>query len=79
MSMVLDGAMNGAASLAYVEQVLDPTLALDDIVIMDNLAAHKASGVREAVKTAGATPRYLPPYSQTSIPCMDGSCMARAF
>ena len=39
--MVLDGAMNGVAFLAYVEQILIPTLAPGDIVIMDNLAAHK--------------------------------------
>ena len=61
--MVLDGAMNGTAFLAYVEQVLAPTLKPGDIVIMDNLPAHKAVGVREAIEIAGATLRYLPPYS----------------
>ena len=61
--MVLDGAMNGDAFRAYVEQVLAPTLSLGDIVIMDNLPAHKAAGVREAIEAAGATLRYLPPYS----------------
>jgi transposase len=61
--MVLDGPMDGAAFLAYVEQVLVPELRLGDIVVMDNLPAHKVTGVREAIETAGATLRYLPPYS----------------
>jgi len=55
--------MDGAAFLAYVEQVLVPELRLGDIVVMDNLPAHKVTGVREAIETAGATLRYLPPYS----------------
>lgn len=61
--MVLDGAMNGAAFLAYVEQALVPTLSPGDIVVMDNLPAHKAAGVREAIECADAELRYLPPYS----------------
>ncbi len=61
--MVLDGAMNGDAFRAYVEQVLAPTLTSGDVVIMDNLPAHKAAGIREAVEATGATLRYLPPYS----------------
>jgi transposase len=61
--MVLDGAMNGAAFLAYVEQVLVPTLAPGDIVVMDNLPAHKPAAVRAAIARAGATLLYLPPYS----------------
>ena len=61
--MVLDGAMNGDAFRAYVEQVLVPELAKGDIVIMDNLPAHKVSGVRTAIEEAGARLIYLPPYS----------------
>ena len=61
--MVLDGPMNGNAFLAYVEQVLAPTLRPGDVVIMDNLPAHKRSGVRATIEAAGATLRYLPPYS----------------
>ncbi len=61
--MVLDGAMNGIASLAYVEQVLVPTLAPGDTVIMDNLPAHKAECVHRAIKAAGCRLLYLPPYS----------------
>ena len=60
---VYDGAMNGAVFLAYVSQVLAPTLTPGDVVIMDNLPAHKAAGVHEAIEKAGATLRFLPPYS----------------
>ncbi len=61
--MVLDGAMHGAAFLAYVEQVLVPTLKPGDIVVMDNLPAHKPVAVRRAIEAAGAELRFLPPYS----------------
>ena len=61
--MVLDGAMNGTAFLAYVEQVLVPTLSSGDIVVMDNLPSHKSVGVRNAIEAAGASLRHLPPYS----------------
>lgn len=61
--LVLDGAMNGTAFKAYVEQMLAPTLKPGDIVIMDNLAAHKVEGVRQAIEAAGANLAYLPPYS----------------
>jgi transposase len=60
---VLDGPMNGESFLAYVEQCLVPTLKRKDIVIMDNLSAHKAHAIREAIEAAGATLRYLPQYS----------------
>jgi transposase len=61
--LVIDGAMNGEIFRAYVEQVLAPTLSGGDIVIMDNLGAHKVAGVREAITARGATLLYLPPYS----------------
>ena len=60
---VYDGAMNGVVFRAYVEQVLVPTLQPGDIVVMDNLPAHKAAGVRHAIEQAGGTLLYLPPYS----------------
>jgi transposase len=60
---VLDGPMDGAAFLAYVRKVLAPSLNPGDIVILDNLSAHKVKGVREAIERAGAHLRYLPPYS----------------
>lgn len=61
--MVLDGAMDSAAFLAYVEQVLVPTLKAGDIVVMDNLPAHKPEPIRNAIEQIGAELRYLPPYS----------------
>jgi transposase len=61
--MVLDGAMNGEAFIAYVEQVLVPELSKGDVVVMDNLPAHKVTGVRKAIERAGARLIYLPPYS----------------
>jgi transposase len=60
---VIDRPMNGAIFLAYVRQCLVPTLTAGDIVVMDNLSSHKVAGVREAIEAAGATLRYLPPYS----------------
>lgn len=60
---VIDGPINGITFRAYVEQQLAPTLRLGDVVIMDNLAAHKVAGVREAIEAAGAELVYLPPYS----------------
>ena len=60
---VLDGAMDGSSFLAYVEQVLAPTLGAGDIVIADNLRSHHVDGVREAIEARGATLRFLPPYS----------------
>jgi transposase len=61
--MVLDGPMNGAWFLAYVQQVLAPTLKPGDVVIMDNLAAHKSTPVRDAIEAVGARLLFLPPYS----------------
>lgn len=61
--MVLDGPMDGTAFLAYVRQVLVRELAPGDVVIMDNLPAHKVGGVRQAIEAAGARLLYLPPYS----------------
>jgi transposase len=61
--LVVDGAMNGEVFLAYVEQILAPTLAPGDIVIVDNLSSHKVAGVREAIEACGAMLLYLPPYS----------------
>jgi len=61
--MVLDGPMDGVCFRAYVEQVLVPELRPGDIVIMDNLPAHKVGGVRQAIEATGASLLYLPPYS----------------
>lgn len=60
---VIDGPINGESFLAYVEQVLVPTLRPGDIVIIDNLGSHKGKAVRRAVQGAGAKLFFLPPYS----------------
>lgn len=61
--MLLDGAMDGAAFVAWVQQMLAPALEAGKIVVMDNLPAHKLGQVREAIEARGAELRYLPPYS----------------
>lgn len=61
--LVLNGPMTGKAFLAYVEQFLAPALSPGDVVVMDNLAAHKVSGVREAIAAVSASILCLPPYS----------------
>jgi hypothetical protein len=60
---VLDRPMNGTLFKAYLKTQLVPTLAPGDIVICDNLSAHKVAGVRQIIEDAGATLMYLPPYS----------------
>jgi transposase len=66
--LVIDGALNGELFLAYVEQVLVPTLKPGDVVIMDNLRVHKMAGVREAIEAAGAKLLFIPPYSSDLNP-----------
>lgn len=61
--MTVEGAVDGAVFKVYVEQILAPTLEAGDLVIMDNLGAHKVKGIREAIEGRGATVIYLPPYS----------------
>jgi len=61
--LVLDGPMNGAVFVRWVEQFLAPHLKPGDIVIMDNLPAHKVAGVAAAIEAVGAERLLLPPYS----------------
>ena len=60
---VFNGPIDNASFLAYVEQVLVPTLRTGDVVVLDNLAVHKQPAVRAAIEAAGAQLRFLPPYS----------------
>lgn len=60
---VFDGPINGASFLAYVEQILVPTLKPGDVVVIDNLGSHKGKAVRGAIRAAGAHLIFLPPYS----------------
>ena len=77
--MVLDGPMNGAAFIAYVEQVLAPTLRPGDVVIMDNLPAHRPAAARAAIEAAGARLRFLPPYSPDFNPIENAFSKLKAF
>ena len=61
--LVLDGPMTGEVFRKHVEEILVPTLHAGDVVVLDNLAAHKVEGVREAILAADAGLLYLPPYS----------------
>jgi transposase len=61
--MTIEGATDADVFRAYVREVLGPTLREGDIVVADNLSAHKATGVQEAIAAAGAQLLYLPPYS----------------
>jgi len=60
---VIEGAMNGETFLSYVEQCLAPALNRGDVVVMDNLKAHKVAGIKDAIEAVGAELRYLPEYS----------------
>ena len=66
--MTIAGATTGDVFRAYVEQVLGPTLGPGDVVVMDNLRAHKVTGVAEAIAGRGARVEYLPPYSPDLSP-----------
>lgn len=60
---VFDGPMDHESFLAYVEQILVPTLRPGDIVVLDNHSSHRGDDVRWAIERVGATLRFLPPYS----------------
>ncbi len=66
--MTIDGATDAEVFRAYVQHVLCPTLVPGDIVVMDNLRAHKVSGVREHIEACSAQLIYLPPYSPDLSP-----------
>ena len=72
----IDGAVNGEVFLAYVRRVLVQTLKNGDIVIMDNLGSHKIQGIREALRAAGATLLFVPPYSPDQHPQHEVPAMA---
>ena len=65
---VFDGPIDKPTFLAYVEQVLVPTLRPGDVVVLDNLAVHKQPEAQAAIERAGAFVRFLPPTARTSIP-----------
>ena len=62
-AMTINGAVDAVVFRTYIEKVLSPTLAIGDIVVMDNLLAHKVAGIKELIESRGAKLIYLPPYS----------------
>jgi transposase len=66
--MMIEGATDAEVFHAYAEQVLGPTLRPGDIVVLDNLSAHKIAPIREAIEGRGARLFYLPPYSPDLAP-----------
>ena len=67
-ALSIDGATDGELFLPFTEQLLAPALRAGDVVVMDNLSAHKVAGVREAIEAVGASLLYLPPYSRDLNP-----------
>jgi transposase len=61
--MVVDGATNKEVFVAYVQHILLPTLKAGDVVVLDNLSAHKNRAIRDLIESVGAELWYLPPYS----------------
>lgn len=81
--MTVDGATDGDVFRAFVEHVLCPTLQAGDVVVMDNLRAHKVAGIEAAITDCGARLIYLPPYSPDLSPIEQGwsklkTCLRRA-
>ena len=76
---VFDGPVDNVTFQAYVEQVLVPTLRRGDVVVLDNLVAHKQPEVRAAIEQAGAQVRFLPPYSPDFNPIELAFAKLKAF
>ena len=76
---VFDGPIDNITFLAYVEQVLAPSLRKGDVVVLDNLAAHKQPEVRRAIEAVGARLRFLPPYSPDFNPIELAFAKLKAF
>lgn len=67
-AMTLDGATDGPAFAAYVAKLLVPTLRPGQVVVLDNLSAHKGDAIRAAIEGAGCALLFLPPYSPDFAP-----------
>ena len=78
-SAVFDGPIDNPTFLAYIEQILVPTLRPGDVVVLDNLAVHKQPEVRAVIEQAGARLRFLPPYSPDFNPIELAFAKLKAF
>lgn len=77
--MILDGAMDGDMFSAYVTHILLKEIRPGDVVIMDNLPAHKVAAVRQTIERAGARLIYLPPYSPDFNPIEKAFSQIKAY
>lgn len=66
--MLIEGSVDTLVFNAYCEQVLQPTLKRGDVIVLDNLSAHRASRIEEIVAACGAQVLWLPPYSPDFSP-----------
>ncbi len=78
-SMIIEGAANGVAFEAYVEQVLVPSLVKGQIVVMDNLRVHKSARVRQLIEEQGCQLLFLPAYSPDFSPIEETFSKVKAF
>ena len=78
-SGVFDGPIDTDTFGAYVDQILVPTLRPGDVVVLDNLAVHKQPAIRAAIEAAGASLRFLPPYSPDFNPIEQAFAKLKAF
>ena len=76
---VFDGPLDNVTFLAYIEQVLVPTLRPGDVVVLDNLTVHKQPEVQVAIERVGAQIRFLPPYSPDFNPIELAFAKLKAF
>jgi transposase len=76
---VFNGPIDTDAFCAYVDQILVPTLRPGDVVVLDNLAVHKHPAIRAAIEAAGASLRFLPPYSPDFNPIEQAFAKLKAF
>ena len=78
-SMIIEGSVNAAAFEAYVEHILVPSLSAGQIVVMDNLSAHKGVRVRQLIEARGCELLYLPAYSPDYSPIEETFSKLKAF
>jgi transposase len=78
-SLAVEGATDTDVFEAYVEQVLVPTLREGEVVVMDNLSAHKGERVRELIEERGCELLYLPPYSPDLNPIEEAFSKMKGF
>jgi transposase len=77
-SLAVEGATNREVFETYVEQILAPTLRRGQVVVMDNLTAHKGERVKELIEERGCKLIYLPPYSPDFNPIEEAFAKIKA-